>query len=181
MIESTRLFNVDETPQFFYYGVDGTSANTFYCGRGDTCQGPRTQNRTCATITPIIDLAGRVIMTQVIFRSPVVQTSMAPAVAVDNIPNFMVSTTEFGYQTGESMLEFYKNFDEVLTKENVTIPVVVMTDGHSSRFDLDLLKFCQEKQIIQFWSPPDTTSLLQPLDQINALIHRFYRLEEENR
>ena len=77
---------------------------------------------------------------------------MVPSMALENIPN--ISTTECGYQKGESMLQLYKQFDEVLTKENVKRPVMVMTDGHSSRFDIDLLKFCDEKQIVQFWSPP---------------------------
>ena len=50
-----------------------------------------------------------------------------------------------------------------------------MTDGHSSRFDLDVLRFCDTNQILQFLSPPDTTGLLQPLDQINAALHSAYR------
>ena len=59
-------------------------------------------------------------------------------------------------------------------------PVVVLTDGHSSRCDLEVLKFCHEKDIYQFVSPPDTTGLLQPLDQINSLLHRAYTESKKN-
>ena len=40
----------------------------------------------------------------------------------------------------------------------VTRPVVVMTDGHSSRFDLEVLRFCDGKQIFQFLPQPDTSA-----------------------
>ena len=55
----------------------------------------------------------------------------------------------------------------------------MFTDGHSSRFDLDVLRYCAEKQILQFVSPPDTTGLLQPLDHINAKLHSAYRTAKD--
>lgn len=55
-----------------------------------------------------------------------------------------------------------------------------LTDGHSSRFDISVLQFCQDHNIRQFLSTPDTTGLLQPLDQINAKLHTAYREGVEN-
>ena len=72
-------------------------------------------------------------------------------------------------------------FDKYLTANDVERPVVVLTDGHSSRYDVDVLRFCEEKKIRQFVSPPDTTGLLQPLDQINSMLHSSYRKCLENK
>ena len=52
-----------------------------------------------------------------------------------------------------------------------------MTDGHSLRFDLEVLRFLSDKKIAAFVSPPDTTSATQPLNQINAALHSAYRKE----
>ncbi|XP_047131042.1 uncharacterized protein LOC124810350 isoform X2 [Hydra vulgaris] len=36
-IDTTRIFNDDETPEFVNYGVDGTSTGLVYAGKGDVC------------------------------------------------------------------------------------------------------------------------------------------------
>ena len=87
--------------------------------------------------------------------------------------------SENGFQTGNSCLKSYKLFDDYLTDNNIERPVVMITDGHSSRMDLEVLKFCQDKQIYQFVSPPDTTGLLQLLDQVNSLLHSCYASSKE--
>lgn len=173
-IDGTRVFNHDETPQFINYGVDGTARNIYYCAKGSKCTGMIAENRECVTISPMISLAGEIIICHVIFASVGIKSNMAPKEAIESIRNLLISSTENGFQNGKSCLQFYKIFDQYLTDQNVKRPVVVMTDGHSSRFDLEVLRFCQEKEIIQFVSPPDTTGLLQPLDQINAKFHTSY-------
>ena len=50
----------------------------------------------------------------------------------------------------------------------------MVTDGHSSRLDINVLRFCHDKQINQFVLPPDTTGVTQPLDQVNSSLHRCY-------
>ena len=73
-------------------------------------------------------------------------------------------------------MDLFKQFDNWLTRHKVVRPVCVMTDGHGSRFsELPLLNFCRDKKIRMFVSPPDTTSLLQPLDQIDYVLHTAYR------
>ena len=36
-IDTSRVFNHDETPQFVNYGIDGTANGLIYAGRGDPC------------------------------------------------------------------------------------------------------------------------------------------------
>ena len=55
----------------------------------------------------------------------------------------------------------------------------VKTDGHSSRFNFEVLQFCREKQIRMFVSPPDTTGVTQLLDQINQKLHLEYKNSKE--
>ena len=60
-------------------------------------------------------------------------------------------------------------------------PVVMMTDGHSSHFDVDILWFCHEKQIYQFLSPPDTTGLLQTKSRAYHTGHIYDQSKSVNR
>ena len=48
--------------------------------------------------------------------------------------------TSDGCITGKACLAFYKQFDKHLDENSIKRPIVVMTDGHSSRFDFDVLK-----------------------------------------
>ena len=83
----------------------------------------------------------------------------------------------------ESVVRFVRNKNRCLQGINkrelityldravIEYPVVLTSDGHSSRFDFEILKFCNEKKICLFISPPDTTGVTQLLDQCNKNIH----------
>ena len=175
VIDPKRVYNHDETPQFVNYGIDGSANNVFYSGKGERCTAAKTENRECVTISPMASLSGDICMCHVIFPSSGIKSNMAPKKAADSIENLLVSSTENGFITGKACCKFYEEFDKFLTANDVERPVVVLTDGHSSRYDLEVLRFCEEKKICQFVSPPDTTGLLQPLDQINSMLHAAYR------
>ena len=66
-------------------------------------------------------------------------------------------------------------FDRYLEENNIKRPVVVLSDGHSSRFDSDVLTFLRSKNIRLFITPPDTTGVTQLLDQINQKLYSEYR------
>ena len=53
-IDTTRIFNCDETPQFINFGVDGTCTGLVYAGRGDVCQRMYRENSECVTIQPFV-------------------------------------------------------------------------------------------------------------------------------
>ena len=84
---------------------------------------------------------------------------MAPKVAVENIKNLIVSSTENGCQDHSSMLDAYRKFDKYLDEGNIVFPVVVLSDDHSSRFDFAVLKFLSEKSVHSFITSPDTTGV----------------------
>ena len=105
---------------------------------------------------------------------------MAPKVAVENIKNLIVSSTENGCQDHSSMLDAYRKFDKYLDEENIVFPVVVLSDDHSSRFDFAVLKFLREKSVHSFITSPDTTGVTQLLDQNpNTKLHQEYSKKRE--
>ena len=75
---------------------------------------------------------------------------MVPTVAAENIPHLLISTTENGVQDHKYLLEAYKEFNEYLKEKKIQKPVVVLTDGHSSRFHDSVLEFCIKEFICLF-------------------------------
>ena len=119
-------------------------------------------------------------MCQTLFAGRGITSHMAPKVAVENIKNLTLSSTENGCQDHSSMLDAYKRFDKYLDEENIVCPVVVLSDGHSSRFDFAVLKFLCEKSIHSFIMPPDTTVVTQLLDQSpNTRLNQEYSKKRE--
>ena len=63
---------------------------------------------------------------------------MAP---VEKIDNLLISTRENCVQDRCSLLAFFKLFNKHLTTGNVQHLAIVLFDGHSSKFDVDILTF----------------------------------------
>ena len=103
---------------------------------------------------------------------------MAPETAVNSIPNLLISATDRGSQDHQSLLACYKQFNQYLTEAEVQKPVVLLSDGHSSRFYYEVLRYLKDNDIM-FISPPDTTGVTQLLDKINQLLHLKYKNEKE--
>jgi len=175
-----RIFNADETPQFMNYG---SSPRTATCTgeKGGAITKYTEEARVSVTLTPFISLDGKCPLLQVIWQSAYVTAETLSKSIFDKFRSagtrLLQSAAAKGYQTGASWLHALKAFDEYLDKEKIQRPVVLMLDGHASRFDIDVLRFCREKQIHVFLSPPDTTGLTQPLDQINAALHGWYDVQ----
>lgn len=105
---------------------------------------------------------------------------MAPKEAVERIPKLLVSTNDSGSQDHVTLLNAYQMFDTYLNDKNIKRPVVVLSDGHSSRFDSDVLTFLKDKNIRLFITTPDTTGVTQLLDQINQKLHSEFRIAKSD-
>lgn len=127
-----------------------------------------------------LSISGDTSVCRVIFSGKGISSQMAPEEAVTNIKNLVISTTERGSQDHNSLLAAYKVLDQHITKMGIKRPVVLLTDGHSSRFNFEVLQFCREKQIQMFVSPPDTTGVTQLLDQFNQKLHLEYKNSKES-
>ena len=78
---------------------------------------------------------------------------MAPKKAVNNIPNLMVSVNKSGVSDNTTLLAAYKELSRHLNAINTTRPVIVLADGHGSRFDEKVLAFLEENQMWLFILP----------------------------
>ena len=174
-IDTSRIFNHDETPQFVNYGVDGTQGGLVYCGKGQECKQLIQENRECVTLMPYVSCSGELVACQVIFKGKGITSQMVPPVAAEKIPHLLISTTDSGIQDHTSLLESYRDFNDYLVEAGIQKPVVLLSDGHSSRFDESVLQFLQDVNIRLFIGPPDTTGVTQLLDQINQSLHTEYR------
>ena len=141
------------------YSVDGNASGLVYCGKGDSCQKMPRENRECVTIHPFVSFAGEIDVCHIIFKGKGITSHMAPEVAVTKIPNLLVSTADSGTQDHVTLLAAYKQLNKVLTKKNVIRPVVALSDGHSSRFDSEVLSFLRSVSIFLFIGPSDTTGV----------------------
>ena len=131
-----------------------------------------TENRACVTIHPFVSPDGCITICHFILKGESITSNMITTNAVENIENLLKSTTESGSQDGRSCYEVYKFFNHVIDDNKKT--VVVLTDGHSSRFNVDVLRTCRDEKLRQYLGPPDSTHATQLLDQINAALHHSY-------
>ena len=142
-------------------------------GRGEKCERMKQENRECVTIKRYVSFDGEILMCHVIFPGTCISSHMAPKTAVKKISNFLVSTT------GRTCLASYKMFAKAVKQNKVQKPVVVLTDGHSSRYDADVMQFCRKEDIHQFMGLPDTTELTELLDQVFANLYACYSNEKD--
>ena len=98
---------------------------------------------------------------------------MAPE-STRNIPNLLVSVNNCGVSGHETLLGAYKELDCVLTQEDIPRPVIIIADGHSSRFDEKVLSFLQAALLLIFILHPDTSGGTQVHNQMNAKLHSLY-------
>ena len=82
-IDTTRVYNHDETPQFVKYGADGTPHGLVYAGQGESCQRLIRENRECVTVHPFVSFEGEIRMCHIIFKGKGISAHMTPIVTVE--------------------------------------------------------------------------------------------------
>ncbi|XP_050064281.1 uncharacterized protein LOC126553153 [Aphis gossypii] len=80
-------------------------------------------------------------------------------------PGWGLGKSENGWMTAETFFEYMANiFLPHLIQSNISRPVIIFLDGHSSHLSLHLSKFCRENGLILIALYPNSTHILQPLD-----------------
>ena len=110
-IDTSRIYNHDETPQFVRYGDDGAAPGLVHCENGKECKQYISENRECVTIHPFVSLDGSLVLFHIIFMAESINSNMVTYNAVEKIENLYISTTENGSQDGRSLYEIYKYFN----------------------------------------------------------------------
>ena len=90
-------------------------------------------------------LLGQVVAAQVLFSGKGITICMAPKAAIENIKNLISCIyTQKNSQDNHSLLDAYKKLNKYLTEKNFQQSVVMLVDGHSSRFDRKVLEFLRK-------------------------------------
>ena len=84
-----------------------------------------------------------------------------------NIPHLLISTNDSGSQDHTTLLAAYKEFDSYLEEKGIEKPVVVLSDGHASRFDTNVFSYLRNAKQHLYIGPADRAGVTQLLDQIN--------------
>ena len=112
----------------------------------------------------MVGMDGFLYDAHIIFKGEYIQRQMIPPKS--KVPNCKISVTTKGYQTGTTLLETLRHWDKQLNTRGVPKPLVWTTNGHASRLNTDVLRWCRANGWIMYVSPPHTTGIHQALDQI---------------
>ena len=149
-VDMSRIYNHDDTPQFVKYGEGGAASELVYSPKGEECKKAVAENIECDTNHPFVCLDGSLVLCHVIFKGETLTSKMITSDAVEKIKNLLISNTENGSQDGRSCLAVYKFFATKVINESKK-PCVILTDGHSSRFNYDVMSFCRNTVFISSW------------------------------
>ena len=164
-----RVLNSDECPNPF----GGTGGKQKVVGgAGEPCRKLVSSARQHTSLDVMVGLDGHIFGPHLIFAGKTIQRQMVPDPKV--VQNSIISATEKGYQIGDTLLAALKIWDRDLVARNVPKPIIWCTDGHASRLNLAVLTWCRGNGWIMYLSPPHTTGIHQPLDQIFRTWHTTF-------
>ncbi|KAK3234332.1 hypothetical protein CYMTET_55413 [Cymbomonas tetramitiformis] len=86
----------------------------------------------------------------------------------------LISTQANAFQDNHTLLRALQHLDKQLTQRGVKKPVLWLTDGQSSRFNLNVLDFAEENGLAEFVYPPHTTTAHALLDRVFHMWHNTY-------
>ena len=164
-----RVLNSDECPN--PWGGTGDRGKVL-AAVGEPCKKLVSAARQHTSLDACVGLDGYLYDPHLIFSGKHIQRQMVPK--GDKMKDSVISVTEKGYQTGATLLATLKHWDRQLIARGVPKPVLWMTDGHASRLSLTVLQWCRDNQWIMLLSPPHTTGIHQPLDQIFKNWHKTF-------
>ena len=99
---------------------------------------------------------------------------MCPESAAEKIPNLLISVNDCGVTDHKTLHSAYQELDKIIQVKGIVRPVVVIADGHKSRFGDDVMSFCNKSNMDQYLLPPDTSGVTQLHDQVNDRLHKKY-------
>eukprot|EP00854_Cymbomonas_tetramitiformis_P009841 gene9842-11656_t len=179
------VLNRDESPQFVDFNtLRGNNIRRLVASSGESAVLPKQENRECVSIDVTMSLDGFMFGPHIIIARECLTESCAPdevAVFDDCIneklkysTHSLISNNQCGVQTGPTLLQRSHLLDRELAARGTVRPVVEMTDNHDSRYDDDMMQFCEEKQIIKWSEKANTSGIFQALDQVNHQLHSEY-------
>ena len=88
--------------------------------------------------------------------------SLKPEMTIGEVPSTFYGLSQSGWMDSELFEEWLKN--HFLLYAPPARPLLLLLDGHSPHYQLELLQIAAAEGIIIFCLPPHATHILQPLD-----------------
>lgn len=117
------------------------------------------EGHTQITVLACLSASGLYVQPFIIFKG-----ERARSCNMHDFPEAFYSSTKTGWMDGETFLSFVQVFAKHLRVNNITLPVLLYLDGHSSHLSYDVAKYCKENGIILYCLPPHSSHAMQPLD-----------------
>ncbi|KAK3262288.1 hypothetical protein CYMTET_28846 [Cymbomonas tetramitiformis] len=180
-----RVLNRDESPQFIQYcTTKGNNILRRGAAKGKSTVMPDSENRECVTIDVVTGLDGflyglHVLISRECITEGCVLDEMnifdSKIHKLSKLSTFcLLSNNQCGVQTGVSLLNREKMLVDELKQRGVQFPVVETTDNHESRYDEEVMKYCEDNGIAQWSEKSNTSGKFQMLDQVNRQFHVEY-------
>jgi len=156
-IESTRIFNVDESSFLLSPKVDKIIVKKGSKNVYNTCN----SDKECYTALIGGSAAGTLLPPMIIYNY-----ERIPKAIVSNFPSeFVIGKSESGWMTSDVFYSYVVNhFYTWCVKEKITFPIILYVDGHSSHMTMALSDFCCSHQIELVGLVANATHIHQPMD-----------------
>ena len=158
MEDPTRIFNGDETSFCLCPKTGKVIAPTGYKNIYQVQAG---NEKETLTVLMVFSADGNMLPPMVVF--PYLRP---PKDVVASMPEgWFLGRSESGWMKSETFYEYVANCMDLWLDENqIKRPVILFVDGHKSHLTLHLSKFCDERRIILYALPANTTHMMQPAD-----------------
>ena len=158
MADPNRIYNCDETNIQL---APNTGKVIGIKGQRNTYEVSPAPEKSNLTFVGTFSAAGDIVEPTLIFPY-----KRIPKDIIDSMPDTIkAARTESGWMTSEAFFNFIVEvFNKYLEEKNITKPVILFIDGHSSHLTMQLSVKCEELGIVIYILPPNTTHILQPAD-----------------
>ena len=162
-LDSSRIFNQDETS--LQIGVDKQKI-VAKVGTTEMLYNKSGSTRDHVTVSFTVQANGGVVAVRVVNRGKrnVALNHLKDLETTGKSGAWKFGVTDNGYVTRIEFLNILQDLDEYLTKHDIVRPVVLFLDGYKGHYGLDVIEFCELKQIQLWLLRANMTHLLQPLD-----------------
>ena len=155
----SRIFNMDATavqlcPKTGKLLDETCEKNNYYIFPG--------QEKESITVLGSYSASGKAVRPMIVYP----YKRFLPKNVADSVPEgYVIGHSPKGWTTADTFNNYIKNgFYKQLIEDNITFPVLLLFDGHSSHISLELHNFCVTNKIILYCLYPNATHILQPCD-----------------
>ena len=169
-IQPSDIYNFDETG--FQIGVGRDQWIITREPRRKIVAGVHT-NREYVTVVEAISTDGFIIPPLIILSAQQIQYRWFHDLNQDE----RIAVTDTGYTNDQLTYQWIQHFEKATRARMRGTWRMLICDGFGSHLTFEMVKFCEENDILLFFLPPHTSHLLQPLDVGVFNVYKHYHSE----